>query len=514
MFGESLVNYFKNKDIFVFDLANNHQGDIEHARGIIKMVAIECSRFDIIGALKFQYRDLPNFVHQSARNSKNNKHIQRFLSTSLSYEKFYDLKMFAQDQGLLTMCTPFDEMSVDKILEHEFDIIKVASCSASDWPLLEKIASANMPTICSTGGLDISGVDDVVSFFKHRAVDFALMHCVGIYPTPNKLLNLNNISNFKERYPEIAIGWSTHEDPDETFCISIAKALGATIFERHVGKEDLEKDYKLNAYSSNQKQLSSWIKAYRTTCEMIGEKDRQSPIKDEIDSLEDLRRGVYVGQNKETNLVKPNDIKLSLHFPCLKGQVSSSKLDKIEKINKPVKHGSPLMETDVTYKKTSDIQVLKKAIHQVKALLNYAKIALHPNFQTEYSHHYGIKEFFSTGTTLITVVNREYGKKIVVQLPNQKHPTHFHKLKTETFLCLYGQLISFVDGRKYILEPGDQVTVPAGVWHSFETNKGCVFEEISTKQYLNDSVYKDPKINKMNNSERKTQVDHFGRFKI
>ena len=28
--------------------------------------------------------------------------------------------------------------------------------------------------------------------------------------------------------------------------------------------------------------------------------------------------------------------------------------------------------------------VLKKAIHQVKALLNYAKISLHPDFETEY----------------------------------------------------------------------------------------------------------------------------------
>lgn len=508
------MSYFKNKDLFVFDLANNHQGDIEHARSIIKMVAVECSRFDVLGALKFQYRDLPNFVHQSARNSKNNKHIQRFLSTALSYEKFHDLKMFAQDQGLLTMCTPFDEMSVDKILEHEFDIIKIASCSASDWPLLEKIASVNMPAICSTGGLDINGVDNVVSFFKHRAVDFALMHCVGIYPTPNKLLNLNNISDFKERYTGIAVGWSTHEDPNETFCISIAKTLGATIFERHVGKEDLEKGYKLNTYSSNQKQLSSWIQAYRTTCEMIGEKDRQLPTKDEMNSLQDLRRGVYVSENKRTNSGKSDNIKLSLHFPCLKGQVSSSNLDIIQKINKSVTPGSPLMETDVTYKEQSDIQILKKAIHQVKALVSYAKISLHPDFETEYSHHYGIKNFFTTGTTLITVVNREYGKKLVVQLPNQKHPAHFHKLKTETFICLYGQLIGFVDSRKYILEPGDQVTIPAGVWHSFETNKGCVFEEISTKQYPNDSVYKDPKINKMNTSERKTKVDHWGRFQI
>ena len=35
-------------------------------------------------------------------------------------------------QGLLTMCTPFDEESVDLIVKMGFDILKIASCSASD----------------------------------------------------------------------------------------------------------------------------------------------------------------------------------------------------------------------------------------------------------------------------------------------------------------------------------------------------------------------------------------------
>ena len=50
------------------------------------------------------------------------------------------------------MVTPFDEASVDLALEHEVDILKVASCSALDWPLLERIAAAGKPVICSTGG--------------------------------------------------------------------------------------------------------------------------------------------------------------------------------------------------------------------------------------------------------------------------------------------------------------------------------------------------------------------------
>ena len=53
-----------------------------------------------------------------------------------------------------------------------------------------------------------------------------------------------------------------------------------------------------------------------------------------------------------------------------------------------------------------------------------------------------------------------------------------------------------------------------GVWHSFWTNDGCVFEEVSTTHYNSDSVYKDSKINKLHRNERKTIVDHWGRFQI
>ena len=50
------------------------------------------------------------------------------------------------------------------------DVIKIASCSAADWPLIKKIGEAGKPVIFSTGGLDLNQIDDLVSYFDHCSV--------------------------------------------------------------------------------------------------------------------------------------------------------------------------------------------------------------------------------------------------------------------------------------------------------------------------------------------------------
>ena len=101
-------------------------------------------------AIKLQFRDLETFIHKDFINDDKNKNIKRFLSTKLSWENYKKIKDEISKSGLLSMCTPFDENSVDKIVEFKFDLIKIASCSADDWPLLEKVSETGMPIIIST----------------------------------------------------------------------------------------------------------------------------------------------------------------------------------------------------------------------------------------------------------------------------------------------------------------------------------------------------------------------------
>jgi len=501
---------FDFSEIFVFDLANNHQGRVDHALRIIREIGDTVRKHQVRGVFKFQFRQLDTFVHPAHKKNSDNKHIPRFLETRLSRAEFETLLGAVRGEGMLAMCTPFDEESVEVITDMGFDLIKVASCSANDWPLLEKVAAANLPVIFSTGGLRLSDIDDLVSFFDHRGADYAIMHCVSIYPIPVEKTHLNQIDVLRNRYCGHVIGWSTHENPDDMVPIQIAVAKGAQMFERHVGIAT--ESVKLNAYSSLPAQVDRWIKAWKTARALCGSTERVVDA-EEVASLDSLRRGVYAKSFiKKGNLIARDQVYFAM--PYVNGHLDSGHWKDGIVALADVAKDQPLTRTGIKIPSDPDTKVIKWAVHEVKALLNEAHIALNTEFEVEYSHHYGIQKFREFGAVIINCINREYCKKVLIQLPGQKHPAHFHKLKEETFQVLHGEMTVNVDGRVRTLKPGDICLVLPGVWHSFSTETGCVFEEVSTTHYKNDSVYKDSAINGLQPHERKTAVDHWGRFQL
>jgi len=140
------------KKLIIFEMANNHQGSMDHAKYIILKLGAVVKKYNLNAAVKFQYRDLDTLVHPAYKERTDVKHIPRFYSTKMFPDDFYNLATMVKEQGLRTMCTPFDEPSVDICREHGIDILKIASCSSTDWPLLEKVASTQKSIIISTGG--------------------------------------------------------------------------------------------------------------------------------------------------------------------------------------------------------------------------------------------------------------------------------------------------------------------------------------------------------------------------
>ena len=68
--------------------------------------------------------------------------------------------------GFTPACTPFDEPSVQLIEELGVDVVKVASASFTDWPLLERVVRADKPVVASTATATLDeirvGINEVV----------------------------------------------------------------------------------------------------------------------------------------------------------------------------------------------------------------------------------------------------------------------------------------------------------------------------------------------------------------
>ena len=501
---------FDFNDLFIFEMANNHQGLKEHGLKIINAMADIADRQGVRAAVKLQFRDLDTFIHPDWRESKDNKHIPRFLSTRLTDEEFGALVEETKRRGMVSICTPFDEPSVDRIERLGIEVVKIGSCSAHDWPLLERVAAAGKPVICSTGGLTVRDIDKIVSFFQKRAVHFALMHCVAMYPAPNNKLHLNQIEIMRTRYPGITIGFSTHEDPSNMNAIRVAYAKGALIFEKHVGFPTDE--ISLNAYSATPQQAEAWIGAYKEAAEACGHEGERTIEEKEIADLKSLMRGVYAKEEISKGSVITRE-KVFFAMPLQEGQLVSGRwaeglvADRDYEVNEGV---SSALRPERPSKK----DIVYHSIHAVKGMLNMARIPLNHDFAVELSHHYGIDRFHETGCTIVECFNREYAKKLIVQLPGQWNPEHFHKRKDETFHVLAGLLEVQVNGRRKALEPGDTLWVPRGVVHGFGTATGSIFEEISTTSHADDSFYADRHIAALPREDRKTRLLNWGQHQM
>lgn len=495
--------------LFTYDLANNHQGDMEHALNIINGVGEVNRKAEVRGALKFQFRHLETLIHPAYKARKDVKHIPRFLETALSPQQYAVLTDAVVKNGMHTMATPFDEESVDLILDLDIEIIKVASCSADDRPLLDRISQVNRPVVVSTAGLSMDKIDRLVSYLESKDMRFALMHCVALYPTPNDKLQLNQIALLKERFPHVPIGFSTHEDPNNFTAIQLAYARGARLFERHVGLKT--EKYTLNAYSSRPEQIAAWIEAYRHAVAACGGEHRSPASPEEIDSLRSLMRGVFARMD-----IKKGDTldkeKVYFAMPLHEHQLESGNWFEGIQADRDYRADEPI-DWAVARALLPPEEIMFRIMLQVKGMLNQARIQIGTESSIELSHHYGLERFREFGAVIINCINRQYCKKLVILLPRQKHPYHFHRNKEETFQLLYGDLEVELDGKRIKPQGGDTILVRPGQWHKFHTLDGAIFEEVSTTHFNDDSFYEDDRIARLPREARKTILPNWSVMK-
>ena len=217
----------------VAEIGTNHQGDIDQAEQLI--AAAYHAGAD---AVKFQKRDNRTLYSQAeydapylSENAFGLTYGAHRDFLEFDYEEYQHLKAYAESFGLVFFATAFDVPSVEFLARLEVSAIKIGSGQATSASVLREAAQVGVPLIVSTGGCSMADIHRTVDILREHGAEFALLHCVSLYPCPASELNLRAIEVMAALYPDVVVGHSDHYDG--TRFAEAAYMLGARIFEKH-----------------------------------------------------------------------------------------------------------------------------------------------------------------------------------------------------------------------------------------------------------------------------------------
>ena len=218
------------KPFVIAEIGINHEGSLEKALQMIAdayQAGAEC--------VKFQCHIIKDEMTSAARNtvpSNSDKSIYEIMQRcTLTYEEEKLLKKAVEELGMIYLSTPFSRAAANRLEKMGVHAYKIGSGECNNYPLIEHIAKFGKPIILSTGMNDINSIAPAVEILRRYKVDYALLHCTSLYPTPYNQVRLGAISCLAKAFPDAVLGLSDHSLGNYT-CFG-ATALGSSILEKH-----------------------------------------------------------------------------------------------------------------------------------------------------------------------------------------------------------------------------------------------------------------------------------------
>ena len=150
---------------------------------------------------------------------------------ALSRDDEIALKKHAESLGMIYISTPFSRAAADFLADIGIAAFKIGSGECNHVPLIRHIAGFGKPVIMSTGMQTIDGLRPSVQALDDAGIEYALLECTNLYPSPPEIVSLQGIGELRKAFPRAVIGFSDHSIGPEMAISSVA--LGACILERH-----------------------------------------------------------------------------------------------------------------------------------------------------------------------------------------------------------------------------------------------------------------------------------------
>jgi N-acetylneuraminate synthase len=221
--------------LIIAEAGVNHNGDVELAHRLID-AAVKAGA-DAVKFQSFVTEELvtswaPKAEYQIKTTGRADSQYEMLKSLELKPAQQESLKAHCDEAGILYLCTPYENASVDLLHGMGVAAFKIASTDTTNIPFLGYIASKGRPVLLSTGMSTLGEVDQAVEVLRAGGLDgkIILLHCTSAYPAPIKEANLRAISTLAQAFAH-PVGFSDH-----TPGISVgpwAVAVGACVLEKH-----------------------------------------------------------------------------------------------------------------------------------------------------------------------------------------------------------------------------------------------------------------------------------------
>lgn len=229
---------------FIAEIGINHNGQMDLAKRMI-----DASKVAEADAVKFQKRNFDMLLLPGTIISEPTGYLSKdendlptedkafgtwtYPDKRLEFtdEQVLQLWEYAESKDLDFIVSPWEENSVDFLVNNNVKVIKLASIDTTNYQFCEYIAGKGIPTIISTGMCRYDQLSIAHTIFHRYNCPMMFLHCTSSYPSPLEDKNLNCIPLMKNRY-NVDIGFSGHGVGFEGTLGAVA--LGANVVEKHV----------------------------------------------------------------------------------------------------------------------------------------------------------------------------------------------------------------------------------------------------------------------------------------
>lgn len=216
--------------LVIAEIGINHGGSLAVAREMVRLAAAsgcEC--------IKHQTHIIEDEMTEEAKSifpPNADVSIWEVMErNALSREDEIALKDYTEGLGMIYLSTPFSRAAADFLHDIGVPAFKIGSGEADNLPLIRHIARFGKPVIMSTGMQTIQSVSASVQILDDAGIDYALLECTNLYPSPAEIVSLKGVTELRTAFPKAVVGFSDHSIGPEMALASVA--LGACILERH-----------------------------------------------------------------------------------------------------------------------------------------------------------------------------------------------------------------------------------------------------------------------------------------